>query len=129
MNINIFRLYLFILAIFLFSSSLPARAEKLKTENVFLIMSDGLRWQEVFGGADEMLINSKDGGAKNTNGLRQQFWRETTQERRATLLPFFWSEIAQHGQLFGNTNKGSIARLTNGKKFSYPGYNEVLTGF
>jgi hypothetical protein len=43
-------------------------------------------------------------------------------------MPFLWTEIAAHGQLFGNTNKASIATVTNGKKFSYPGYNEVLTG-
>jgi hypothetical protein len=43
-------------------------------------------------------------------------------------LPFFWSEIATRGQLFGNTNKGSTARITNDRKFSYPGYNEIITG-
>ncbi|MDB6024856.1 MAG: putative superfamily protein [Verrucomicrobiales bacterium] len=107
---------------------LTGRAEKLKTENVFLIMCDGLRWQEVFGGADEQLLNATHGGVKDANQLRSGAWRDTAEERRAILLPFFWNEIAQRGQLFGNTNKGSIAQLTNGKKFSYPGYNEVITG-
>lgn len=112
-----------------FSTPQLVSAAKLKTENVFLIMSDGLRWQEVFRGAEEALIESQTGGVQNTNALRQQFWRNSAEERRAVLLPFFWSEIARHGQLFGNTNKGSVAKLTNGKKFSYPGYNEVLSGF
>src|SRR4051812_13374707 len=103
-------------------------AEKLKTENVFLIMSDGLRWQEVFSGANEAYINAPSGGVKNTNELRAKYWRNTEQERRATLLPFFWNQIATQGQLFGNTNKASVAQLTNGRKFSYPGYNEVITG-
>ena len=30
---------------------------------------------------------------------------------------------------FGNQNKGSVARVTNGMAFSYPGYNEMLTGY
>ena len=44
------------------------------------------------------------------------------------LFPFLWSAIAKHGQIFGNQAKGSIARVTNGMAFSYPGYNEMLTG-
>jgi hypothetical protein len=37
-----------------------------------------------------------------------------------------WS--AKQGQIFGNQAKGSVARVTNGMAFSYPGYNEMLTG-
>ena len=37
-----------------------ARARK--TQNVVLIVSDGLRWQEVFTGAEEDLLNDKAGG-------------------------------------------------------------------
>jgi hypothetical protein len=44
-------------------------------------------------------------------------------------LPFFWSTIAEGGQIYGNLLKGSPAQITNTKKFSYPGYNEILTGF
>jgi hypothetical protein len=36
--------------------------------------------------------------------------------------------VAQQGQIFGNQTKGSVARVTNGLAFSYPGYNEMLTG-
>jgi hypothetical protein len=32
------------------------------------------------------------------------------------------------GQIFGNQALGSVARVTNGLAFSYPGYNEMLTG-
>jgi hypothetical protein len=45
-----------------------------------------------------------------------------------TLLPFIWSEASRRGQIFGNQTKGSIVSVSNGKKFSYPGYNEILTG-
>ncbi len=120
--VNWLPLFLFLL---LFS---VAHAEKLKTENVFLIMIDGFRWQEVFNGADEKMNDAAFGGVRNTNAFRNDFLRDTPEKRRELLLPFFWKEIAQHGQIFGNTNKGSIAHITNGKKFSYPGYNEVITG-
>lgn len=108
---------------------LAAEAGSLKTQNVFLIISDGFRWQEVFNGAEADLMNKQDGGVANPDRLKAQFWRETAEARREALLPFFWTEIAQHGQLFGNRGKGSSAAVTNGKKFSYPGYNEILSGW
>jgi len=105
---------------------LPADAA-LKTRNVFLITTDGLRWQEVFTGAEEALLDDK-AATGNPERMKQLFWKPTPEERRKALLPFFWSEIAAHGQLYGNRLKGSEARVTNGKNFSYPGYNEFLTG-
>jgi hypothetical protein len=30
-----------------------------KTENVFIIMTDGFRWQDLYGGADSTLMNSR----------------------------------------------------------------------
>ncbi|MBI3414764.1 MAG: sulfatase-like hydrolase/transferase [Verrucomicrobia bacterium] len=107
---------------------IPARAAELKTKNVFLIISDGFRWQEVFGGAEQRLMTKELGSVKQTNELAAEFWRDTPETRRAALLPFFWSEIAQRGQLFGNQNKGSVVTVTNGRKISYPGYNEIITG-
>jgi hypothetical protein len=100
-----------------------------RAENVFVITTDGLRWQEVFRGAEEILISKEVGRVRDTNALRRDFWRPTPEERRRALMPFFWSEIATNGQLFGNQDRGSAARVTNGKNFSYPGYNELLAGF
>src|SRR5436190_11887572 len=100
-----------------------AHGETLKTQNVFLIISDGLRWQEVFTGAEELLISEANGGVRDTNGLRTNFWRATPETRRKQLMPFFWTDIASKGQLFGNQAKGSVVEVTNGKNFSYPGYN------
>lgn len=100
-----------------------------KTENIILITTDGLRWQEVFSGADPELMNKANGGVADTNALAKAFWRETPEARREALLPFFWTVIAKQGQLFGNQTKGSVAHITNDKRFSYPGYNEILTGF
>jgi len=110
-------------------TGLQSMAAELKTKNVILITFDGLRWQEMFTGADELLLNKENGGVRDTNMLRQKFWRETPEARRQALLPFVWSVVAKQGQLLGNTNKGSVVHITNGMKFSYPGYNEILTGF
>jgi hypothetical protein len=96
--------------------------------NVVLVTMDGLRWQEVFGGAQEKLIDEKAGGVGDVEGLRRRYLRETPEARREALMPFFWSVVARQGQVFGDPKKGSQARLTNGLKFSYPGYNEMLTG-
>ncbi|MCS6859599.1 MAG: sulfatase-like hydrolase/transferase [Abditibacteriales bacterium] len=100
-----------------------------RTQNVILITFDGLRWQEVFYGADEALMNKENGGVEDAGALKKAFWRDTPEARRAALLPFFWGVIAQQGQVFGNVNKGSAVKVTNGKNFSYPGYNEILAGF
>lgn len=113
---------------FLWLAAAASTAAATRTQNVFLITTDGLRWEEVFTGAEEILISRQWGNVGNTNALRAQFWRDTPEERRAALLPFFWSTLARQGQLFGHRPLGSDVRVTNGKNFSYPGYNEFLTG-
>ncbi len=101
-----------------------------KTQNVVLIVSDGLRWQEVFTGADPALLNEKAGGSWLAEAeLRKRYWREDPAARRAALFPFLWSTVAKQGQIFGNQLRGSVAHVTNGKAFSYPGYNEMSTGY
>jgi Metalloenzyme superfamily len=101
----------------------------LKTRNVVLVVSDGLRWQEVFTGADPTLLNEKYGGIWDREAdLKREFWREDVNERRRLLFPFLWGTVVPQGQIFGNQTKGSIARVTNGFAFSYPGYNEMLSG-
>ena len=98
------------------------------TRNVVLVVTDGLRWQELFSGADSALLNPRDGGVRDTASLRAAFWRASPEEARAALLPFLWGVVARRGQLFGNERRGSAARVTNGFNFSYPGYSEMLTG-
>ena len=99
-----------------------------RTENVVVIVTDGLRWQEVFRGAEAALIIDKPGGAKDPATLRRAYWRETAKERREALLPFLWTVVAKDGQIYGNVDAGSLAQVDNGYRFSYPGYNEILTG-
>jgi hypothetical protein len=99
-----------------------------RTRNVVLIVSDGLRWQEVFNGADDQLMNRKFGHVQDTSGLRRLFSRDSQNASRAALLPFIWNVVAKQGEIFGNRSLQSDADVTNGFKFSYPGYNEMITG-
>ncbi len=112
---------------FLLAASISFAAE-LKTKNVILITTDGFRWQELFTGAEKTLIDKEVGGVEHVKDIEQKFWRETPEERRQALMPFVWSKIASEGQIFGNVLEGSQVQITNKMKFSYPGYNEILTG-
>ncbi len=104
----------------------PAQNDS-SVEKIVLITLDGLRWQELFTGADSLLIDNED-YVSNASSLKEKFWRETPIERRKALLPFIWNTIVETGTIHGNRKEGSKVNLTNGMVFSYPGYNEILTG-
>ncbi|MFK5974746.1 MAG: sulfatase-like hydrolase/transferase [Flavobacteriaceae bacterium] len=106
---------------------LATAQEKKNAPKVVLITLDGLRWQELFTGADPLLVANKK-YVNDTSGLKEHFWKDTAKDRREALLPFFWTEIINMGQIHGNRNLGSKVNLTNTMWFSYPGYNEILTG-
>ncbi len=106
-----------------------AAAEKRQTQNIILVTSDGLRWQEVFRGMDEAMKGAEAAGMKDdVDELRKKLWADSPEERRRRLMPFLWSEIARHGALLGNRDKGSPVRVSNAYRVSYPGYSEILTG-
>src|SRR5689334_16633064 len=109
------------------ASTLGAQSP-LKTKNVVLVVTDGLRWQEVFTGADSSIVFGDAKAVGDTAAIRRDYWRDTPDARRALLMPFLWTTVAHGGQIFGDKMKGSSAQVTNGLKFSYPGYNEMLTG-
>jgi hypothetical protein len=98
-------------------------------ENLVFVTWDGFRWQEMFTGAEERLISKDLGGVADVAAVRKAYWRETPEARREALLPFVWGVLAKDGQLFGDPTRKAAARLTNGRKFSYPGYNEMFAGF
>lgn len=102
--------------------------EKDDSQKVFLITLDGLRWQELFSGADSLLVANID-FTKDTVFLKKEFWRNSPIERRTTLMPFFWSTIANQGQIYGNRAHGNYVNMANKHWFSYPGYSEILCGF
>lgn len=111
--------------------SVEAKEDCCRTENVILITLDGVRWQEVFEGVDRRFFDQKNFLAykKTHDDFKKEFWREKPEDRRKILFPFLWNVVAKKGQLYGNRYQGSRADITNKLHFSYPGYNEILTGF
>lgn len=111
-------------------TALAQQQQARRTQNVILVVTDGLRWQDLFGGADSALMFGEPrvvGG--DTIALRRKFWRPTATQRREAMMPFLWGTIGREGQIFGNRALGSTVDVTNGLKFSYPGYHEMLAGF
>ena len=106
------------------------KPQPLKTQNVILVMIDGMRWQEVFRGADPALlpIPGPEWVGKSedmTAAAEAHYGQATADERRKALMPFLWSVVASQGQIFGNRDLGSDSHVTNGLDFSYPGYSET----
>jgi hypothetical protein len=99
----------------------------LAADNLVLVTLDGLRWQEVFRGLDkEILMSTEANEAKQL--VTERFSGDSEQEKRQNLMPFLWERIAKQGLIIGNRDKNSYMEVSNGKWFSYPGYNELLTG-
>lgn len=103
-------------------------SQQYKTENLIFITLDGLRWQEVFYGADSLLVVDTK-YAQNPEKLTDEFWHTDPKVRREILMPFFWSVLAGEGQLYGNRKHGSKVNNKNRMVFSKPCYNEIFAGF
>lgn len=99
-----------------------------KSQNIVVITMDGLRWQEVFGGADSLLTFDTLANY-STRFVKNNFWAPTALERRQKAMPFLWSQIAAKGVILGNRNYGNYVNNANPYWFSYPGYNEIFTGY
>jgi arylsulfatase A-like enzyme len=95
--------------------------------NIFIITLDGFRWQEIFDGADPLLI-SDERYTPDTATMKMLYWSPDTEGRRKKLLPFFWNVIAARGQLYGNRHYNNKVNAANAYAISYPGYNEIFTG-
>ncbi len=114
--------------VFLSVFATPAPAQRRPVENIIAVTLDGMRWQEVFGGAADSLLGKSAGGVDDSAGFARRFSRATPEARRAALMPFLWNTVVKQGQVFGDSLRGADAQVTNGLWFSYPGYNELLTG-
>ncbi|HVX49637.1 MAG TPA: alkaline phosphatase family protein [Chitinophagaceae bacterium] len=99
-----------------------------KTKNIVIVTLDGMRWQEIFGGIDTAIVNNKK-FTKDSAEIMKNFSGGNTEDRRKKLFPFLWGTVAQNGQLYGNRWKGSNVNNANPYWFSYPGYNEIFTGY
>ena len=117
-----------IILFFLITATAAQLAAQTKTENLVIVTLDGMRWQEVFSGVDAALIVNKE-FTRDSAEMVKKFWNEDALERRKKLFPFFWTVIAQQGQLYGNRKLGNYIDNANRYRFSYPGYNEIFTGY
>jgi hypothetical protein len=96
--------------------------------NIFIITTDGFRWQEIFNGADSLIINNP-GFVKDTALLNKMYWDNDVKKRRQKLMPFVWDILEKKGALYGNRNYENKVSVANAYRFSYAGYNEILTGY
>lgn len=116
---------------FLFLAELAVAQVRIENriENIIIVTTDGLRWQEVFGGMDSTLANMKAYNEKKQDYIFKTYWADTPEERRAKLMPFFWSTIASQGNIYGNRRYANLVNNANPYSISYPGYNEIFTGY
>lgn len=103
-----------------------------KTENVVLVLLDGVRWEEIYRGVDPRFLQpdarSYFASAARQEQLRAELWADEVRRRRERLLPFMWKTISPQGQLYGSRDRGSRVDLANAFHLSYPGHAEMLTG-
>jgi len=116
------------LLVFILLSLFAVAQQPPKAKNIFIITTDGFRWQEVFTGADSLLVNNTKYTA-DTSLTKDMYWDDAVEIRRKKLMPFFWNVIAKKGQLYGNRLFNNKVNMKNLYKISYPGYNEILTGY
>jgi hypothetical protein len=116
-----------ILIIILTLFSIPSFSQS--AENIIIITTDGLRWQEVFGGMDSAIANNKKFNQDDSAAIFKKYWAADPLERREKIMPFLWSVVEKNGQIYGNRNLDNKIDNANQYWFSYPGYNEIFTGY
>ena len=117
---------LLLLLPFLLSTECIAATEVAKqsfSPKVLLVSIDGLRWQELFYGADASIAN--DSRYVRDPKLLAPLLKGNKAEN---LMPFFHQVIKKQGLLVGDRHRGSLMNVSNQAKVSYPGYNEMLSG-
>ncbi|MBO9682765.1 MAG: sulfatase-like hydrolase/transferase [Flavisolibacter sp.] len=119
------RTLLFIFLLFITASC----SAQQPVENIIIVTTDGLRWQEVFKGMDSAIANDSRFNQGDSAYLFKKYWGHDEIERRKKLFPFLWSTVATQGQLYGNRLLGNKVDNANPYWFSYPGYSEMMTGY
>ena len=100
-----------------------------KAENIIIITTDGFRWQEIFKGMDSAIANNSKFNQDDSVELFKKYWAADPAERRKKIMPFLWSTIEKNGQIYGNRDLNCNVNNANRYWFSYPGYNEIFTGY
>src|SRR5450432_2056146 len=120
-------MFRFILSFLLLSYNFAGAQQQ--TENIIIITTDGFRWQEIFKGMDSAIANNSKFNQGDSEYIFKTYWRNDENERRKKLMPFLWNSLVMQGQVFGNRTLGSKVDNANPYWFSYPGYNEIMTGY
>lgn len=102
---------------------------QISQQNIIIITTDGLRWQEVFKGMDTALANNKKFNQGDSSYIYKNYWAASEDGRRKKLMPFFWGILQQQGIIYGNRTFENKVDVANRYWFSYPGYNEIMTGY
>jgi hypothetical protein len=100
----------------------PAQAAE---RRVVLVTLDGMPWQEVFRGADPARAADRTFVSELVE-TRKDFIDPP--DRVRALMPFLTGVMAKQGVLLGDRDHGGCMAVANDQWFSYPGYNEMLTG-
>jgi len=120
--------HLFVNFFILLFLSTPVTAQQ-KITNLIVVTTDGFRWQELFGGMDSSIAIQNEYNQGDSSFLFKSYWDKDVQARRQLLMPFFWNTLAKNGQIYGNRSYGANVNTANKYWFSYPGYNEIFTGY
>ena len=114
------------------SASQPATAAAVPAaDRVIVISLDGVRTQEMFGGLDVAVLQHVLGPKRRAeeHPLYKTYWRATREARREAVMPFLWGTfLKRHASILGDQGAGSVMKLGNAMRFSYPGYAELMTG-
>ena len=106
---------------------IAAPASAAPDRRLVLVTLDGLPWTEVFRGADpERAADPAAVAPDQREAIRKAFVEPA--DRARALMPFLTGVVAKEGVLIGDRDHGSCAAVGNAMWFSYPGYNEILTG-
>jgi hypothetical protein len=96
--------------------------------NLFVITTDGVRWQEIFHGADTLLLSDPE-WVQDTAFMKSMYYDTSTTARRRKLMPFLWNVLVNNGALYGNRDYNNRVNVKNFSHISYPGYSEMFTGY
>ncbi len=104
-------------------------AKSSEAPNLIIITTDGFRWQELFKGLDQTIAQQNKFNQGDSDFIQTKYGGASDQERRLKLMPFFWSKIVNEGMIFGNRTLDNKVNVANPHSISYPGYNEIFTGY
>ena len=73
--------------------------------NFFIITTDGLRWQELFNGMQDDIVNQKKFHRGDSNYLFNRYGGATPEVRREKLMPFFGTRLLHKDRFMATETK------------------------